>query len=121
MNCTAPIRASSWRMISANPFDRPPNVAPSSADTTNRTATPAAPPGNEAPTSRARATMITDWMTTTTASLRRRPAISASRWTGETRNRAVTPRLRSSISAIPLHAELNIAVITTTPGARNAM
>ena len=27
----------------------------------------------------------------------------------------------SSISAIPLHAELNIAVITTTPGARNAM
>ncbi len=65
--------------------------------------------------------MITDWMTTTTASLTRRPAISASRWTGETRNRAVTPRLRSSISAIPLHAELNIAVITTTPGARNAM
>jgi hypothetical protein len=33
----------------------------------------------------------------------------------------VTPRFRSSIRAMPLHAELNIAVITTTPGARNAM
>ena len=65
--------------------------------------------------------MMSDWMTTTTASLRIRPAISASRRTGETRKRAVTPRLRSSISAIPLQAELNIAVITTTPGARNAM
>jgi hypothetical protein len=29
--------------------------------------------------------------------------------------------LRSSISAIPLQAELNVAVITTTPGARNAI
>ncbi len=65
--------------------------------------------------------MISDWITTTTASLTMRPVISASRRTGETRNRAVTPRLMSSISAIPLQAELNIAVITTTPGARNAM
>src|SRR5205823_9643600 len=83
--------------------------------------TPAGPPGNDAPTISASATMITDWITTTTASLTIRPAISASRLTGETRNRPVTPRLMSSISAIPLHAELNIAVITTIPGARNAM
>ena len=59
MNCTAPISASSWRMISPKPFDSAPNVAPSSAETTNSAATPPTPPGNEAPTIRASATMIT--------------------------------------------------------------
>ena len=121
MNCVAPISASSWPMISAKPFDRAPNIAPSSAETTNSNATPPTPPGKLAPTISASATMISDWITTTTASFRIRPAISASRRTGETRKRAVTPRRMSSISDMPLHAALNIAVITTTPGARNAM
>ena len=88
---SAPINASSWPMISAKPFDSAPNIAPSSADRTNSKATPPTPPGKLAPTISASATMISDWITTTTASLRIRPAISASRRTGETRKRAVTP------------------------------
>ena len=61
---SAPIRASSWRMISPNPFDSEPNVAPEQRRDDNSAATPPMPPAKCAPTI-APAPMISDWMTTT--------------------------------------------------------
>ena len=85
------------------------------------TTTPRTPPGKLAPTARAMSTMITDWTTITTPACATRPPISAQRRTGETSSRSVTPRLMSSIVAIPLQPEENSADITTIPGARYAM
>ncbi len=108
-------------MISAKPFDSAPNAPPSRAETASSTAMPPTPPGKVAPTSNAKPTMMTDWIRTTTASLTSRPRISASRRTGDTRKRSVTPLLRSSISAIPLQPEENSADMATTPGTRKPM
>jgi hypothetical protein len=47
--------------------------------------------------------------------------ISDERLTGETRKRSTTPRSRSSIIGMPLQPAVKNAVITTTPGARNAI
>jgi hypothetical protein len=117
-NVTAPISDSSWRVTSASELDSAARADPSSAARRISTTRPRTPPGKLAPTASAIATMTTDCTTITTALCATRPAISALRRTGETSSRSVTPRLISSIVAIPLQPDEKSADITTIPGAR---
>jgi hypothetical protein len=61
---------------------------------------------------------IADWITETIASWTSRPVIRAWRPTGETRNRSMTPRLRSSITPMPAQPPAKAPVMTTIPGVR---
>jgi len=65
--------------------------------------------------------MIAAWMTIETDVCTTCPMKKALRRSGETSRRSTTPRLRSSIVAIPFQPPEKKAVMTTTPGARNWM
>ena len=117
---TAPISVSSLRASRAMAIDRPPIAQASRIELPIMVATPATPPGRLAPTARPSATMIRDWMSTTTASWPKGPAISDDRRAGETRKRSSTPRSRSLMIPIPLQPAVKSAVMTTMPGTRKS-
>ena len=74
------ISVSSWRTISAMPFDSAAEArAEQRGEARSATSTPATPPGNVAPTTSASPTMISDWITMLTRPARSRPVISEPR------------------------------------------
>ena len=65
--------------------------------------------------------MIADWTMIVTAVCSTWPMKKELRRSGETSRRSTTPRLRSSIVAMPFQPPEKKAVMITTPGARNWM